>query len=156
MLQLSVLVTRWVPDSSTLEEVISVVDDDERCRLIGQAGTCLGGLFCAGVLHRQPHGRNLLLTREGMIAIDLKHAWISAKLTDEDFLWWLDQVSFWLRPPNVDWQNPKEANALYQAVLSAAAPNIQDLARAKAYVEGLVERGRMTVKLHRQEWQPAD
>ncbi|MEM8767732.1 MAG: hypothetical protein AAGE43_09835 [Pseudomonadota bacterium] len=162
MLQLSVLITGWVPNSRTFAEAMTAAEPEARNELLQKAGDYLGTLYCKGVLHRQPHAMNLLLVDRGpsvgeeVLTVDLKHAWISDVLDDDDFLWWLEQSAYWLRPPKLDWTDPVAADSFYRAAVRGAAPALSDPARIDAYVDRLIQRGGRVEKRHRQNWQPAD
>ena len=160
MLDLSVVVFRWVPHSRSLADAATAADQPTRHRLIQETGTLLGNLFRQGVIHRQPHPRNILCVPdletglEMLMPIDLQHLWISSELSDNDFLWALDQVSFWLHDPVIDWSDRVASCLFYRAAIDAAETHLQDTQRIRNLSLPLIERGRTATKLHRHEWQP--
>jgi hypothetical protein len=159
MLHTSLFVARWVTDGRCLADVAAVADDQTQNELICLAGGLLGRLFSEGVIHRQFHPWNLLLvpgtgTGSRLLPVDLQHAWISGKLTDDDLLWALDQVSFWLHDPVIDWRDEALATRFYTAALDAAAEAVDDLDRVRDQAAAFSRRGRSAVKLHRHQWAP--
>jgi len=155
LLQSSVLVTRWIEGSRCLADEAALVAN--RGPLIEAAGSLIGRLYRRGAIHRQFHPWNVLVVagaEASMLPIDLQHLWVSTRLTDEDFLWALDQVSFWLHEPVIDWSDGAEARLFYAAVLNAAREVLEDPERINRQMEHFVRRGRATIKLHRRQWTP--
>lgn len=160
MLDLSLLVIRWVPGSRSLREAARDAEPAERSRWIRAAGTLVGRLFRHGVIHRQPHPGNFLVAPdpatgdEVLMPIDLQHLWISPRLTDDDFLWALDQVSFWLHDPVIDWADHAAARSFFDSAVGEAEARLADAGRIRDRARALIDRGGRSVKRHRHQWSP--
>jgi hypothetical protein len=157
MLDLSLLVCRWLDKSHTLASFAERQAYSDRSTAIVLTGQLFGDIIAAGAIHKQFHPWNLLVVTpaEGgaqLTAIDLQHLWINQSLTDEDYLWALEQVSFWLHDPVINWSDKAQGKLFYQSVFTACQHQFREPDRVSNWIRRCIARGRTQQKLHRKEW----
>jgi hypothetical protein len=157
MLDLSLLVCRWLDRSQTLASFAELQAYSDRPATIVLAGKLFGDIIAAGAIHKQFHPWNLLVVEpeEGgaqLTPIDLQHLWIPQSLTDEDYLWALEQVSFWLHDPLINWSDKAQGTLFYDSAFAACRHRFQQPDRVSSWIRRCIARGRTAQKLHRKEW----
>lgn len=158
MLDLSVLVCRWLEQSQTLASFAERQPFSDRSATVPLAGKLFGEIIAAGAIHKQFHPWNLLVVDGGeggarLTPIDLQHLWINQSFTDEDYLWALEQVSFWLHDPVINWSDKSQSTVFYESAFAACQHQLRRPDRISNWIRRCIARGRTEQKLHRKEWQ---